>query len=130
MQLYRERGGWDPDALRELAQWLDEAGQAGAATEVLSTLNYADPFNVGTHTLLGERLLTARRAEDALREFRVLLALDAPDKAAATFGVARALRALGDTANSRRYLLDTLEQAPHYRPAQKLLLETKEGPTP
>ena len=45
------------------------------------------------------------------------------DKAVANFGIARALRSQGDLANSRRHLLDALETAPHYRPAQDLLLE-------
>jgi predicted Zn-dependent protease len=130
LQTYRERGGWDPSALQDLAQWLEEAGQTSAATEVRVAMNYSDPFDTGNHTNLGERLLSEQRPAEALREYRVLLALDTPDQAAAKLGMARAYRALGETANSRRYLLEVLEQAPHYRPAEKLLLEKKEGPTP
>ena len=52
-----------------------------------------------------------------------LLSLDAHDKAAANFGLARALYALGDTGQGRRHLLDALETAPHYRPAQDFLLQ-------
>jgi len=37
--------------------------------------------------------------------------------------VARALRALGDAPASRRYLLDALSTAPHYKPAQEMLLK-------
>jgi hypothetical protein len=52
------------------------------------------------------------------------------DRASAHFGAARALRALGRPEESRRELLDSLAAAPHYRPAQALLLETVEERTP
>lgn len=126
---YRRAGGWDPGALKELARWLDEAGRAEQATEVMMSLNYADPLNPELHSQLGERLLTAGRAQDALREFNALLALKALDQAPAHYGMARALRELGDQASSRRHLLEALETAPHYKPAQALLLQMIEERT-
>lgn len=126
LQAYREAGGWDPDALIELSRWLDEAGQKEAATEVLAAVNYVDPMNADAHSRLGERLLTAGDAAAALREFRVLQAIEGSDPATAHFGAARALRVLGSADESRRELLDALAAAPHYRPAQALLLETIE----
>lgn len=129
MENYRQAGGWDPTALRELSRWLDETGRAADATEILQSLNYADPLNIELHAQLGERLLKAGRAEDALREFRALLALNALDQAPAHYGVARALRELGDQAGSRRHLLDALATAPHYKPAQALLLQMIEERT-
>ena len=57
-----------------------------------------------------------------------MLALDTHDKATAYFGVARALRGMGDRAGSRRNVLQALEAAPHYRPAQDLLLEMIDTP--
>jgi hypothetical protein len=48
------------------------------------------------------------------------------DRPSAHYGAARALRALGQPEESRRQLLDALAAAPHYRPAQALLLETIE----
>lgn len=126
---YRRAGGWEPTALRELSRWLDEAGRTADATDVLQSLNYADPLNMELHAQLGERLLTAGRAEDSLREFRALLALNALDQAPAHYGAARALRELGDPAASRRHLLDALAIAPHYKPAQALLLKMIEERT-
>jgi tetratricopeptide (TPR) repeat protein len=126
---YRRAGGWDPTALRDLSRWLDEAKRTDDATEVLQSLNYADPLNTELHAQLGERLLAAGRAEDSLREFRALLALNALDQAPAHFGAARALRELGDEAASRRHLLDALAIAPHYKPAQALLLKMIEERT-
>jgi tetratricopeptide (TPR) repeat protein len=129
LEEYRRAGGWDPTALRELSRWLDEAGRGADATEVLLSLNFADPMNTDLHAQLGERLLTAGRAEDSLREFRALLALNVLDQAPAHYGVARALRELGDQAASRRHLLDALAIAPHYKPAQALLLKMIEERT-
>lgn len=126
---YRRAGGWDPTALRELSSWLDEAGRGAEATEVLLSLNYADPLSTDLHAQLGERLLAAGRAEDSLREFRALLSLNVLDQAPAHYGVARALRKLGDQAASRRHLLDALAIAPHYKPAQALLLKMIEERT-
>lgn len=123
LKRYRDAGGWDPSALRQLADWLQAAGSAGESIDVLSAVNYADPMQAQQHQTLGERLLEAGRAEESLREFQVLLALHTHDAAAAHFGMARALRAQGDRAASRYHLLDALEIAPHYKPAQSLLLE-------
>lgn len=123
LQTYRQMGGWHPDALRLLAKWLDEAGRQSDAIQVLQAVNYVDPMDQGNHVLLGERLLSANRADDALREFKVLMALNPLDKSVPNFGIARALREKGDAAGSRQYLLEALETAPHYRPAQNLLLE-------
>ncbi|HKE96968.1 MAG TPA: tetratricopeptide repeat protein [Povalibacter sp.] len=123
LQQYRGAGGWDPSAMRQLADWLQAADRPRDAVEVLTSVNYADPLNATQHQALGEQLLTVGRAEDAVREFQVLLALNSHDAAAAHFGMARALRAAGDAAASRRHLLDALETAPHYKPAQALLLQ-------
>ena len=126
LQAYRAAGGWDPGALRELANWLDEAGRGEEATAVLASLNYVDPLAPELHLQLGERFLVAGRHEESLREFRVLQSMRDADQPQAHFGAARALRALGDLEQSRRELLDALAAAPHYRPAQALLLETIE----
>jgi tetratricopeptide (TPR) repeat protein len=123
LEAYRAAGGWDPEAMRTLARWLDEAGRASDATAILRSLNYADPLNAGQHAKLGERLLDAGNAEGSLQEFRVQLALDEHDPAPALFGAARASRALGDSEASRRYVLDSLAAAPHYKPAQAFLLQ-------
>lgn len=126
---YRRAGGWDPGALRELARWLDEAGRGPEATNVMVSLNYSDPLNADVHSQLGERLLTAGRNEDALREFQALLALNTLDEAPAHYGMARALREMGDKSGSRRHLLDALATAPHFKPAQALLLKMIEERT-
>lgn len=129
LESYRERGGWDPAALRELARWLDEAGRKQDATALLQSLNYADPMNPAQHLALGERLLAENMPEDSLLEYRAALALNVHDQAPAYLGAARALHALGDRAASRRSVLDALVIAPHFKPAQEFLLQTIEERT-
>jgi len=120
---YRQAGGWDPDALRELARDLQSAGRGGEALDVLLAVNYSDPLREESHASLGDALLAAQRPQDAEREYRTLLALDTHDKATAYLGIARSLRSLGDHAGSKRNVLQALETAPYFRDAQKLLLE-------
>jgi tetratricopeptide (TPR) repeat protein len=129
LQRYRELGGWEPAALQGLAAWLDEAGQAPQSLEVLNALLLIEPLDASLHAKLGERFNAGGKAAESLREYQVLLALDAHDSASAHFGIARALNSLGDRANSRQHLLEALETAPHFKPAQDLLLEITGKPT-
>jgi tetratricopeptide (TPR) repeat protein len=130
LMAWRAAGGWEPDATRRLAALLDAAGRGPEALVVLEAVNYSDPLRAAGHRELGERLLAAQRAEDAAREFRVLLALEPQDFATAHFGLARAARQDGKAVEARRHVLQALEVAPSYRPAQKLLLEITKDPAP
>lgn len=97
---------------------------------MLAAVNYADPLTVDGHDQLGALLLAQRKGPEALREYQVLLALQPLDTAAANYGLARAYRLTGDAAEARRRLLEALDTAPNYRPAQKLLLEMTGDRTP
>ncbi len=120
---WRKAGGWEPAAMRKLGALLQAANRNTEATAVLAAVNYADPLAVEGHDRLGQLLLDQNRGVDALREYRVLLALNPLDTAAANYGMARAYRQTGDNTRARRYLLESLDTAPNFRPAQKLLLE-------
>jgi tetratricopeptide (TPR) repeat protein len=123
LQRYRELGGWDPAALKKLATWLDESKQPQKALEVMQAITLVAPLDASLHAELGQRYNAGNKPNDSLREYQVMLALDAHDSASANFGIARALNSLGDRAASRRKVLEALETAPHFRPAQDLLLE-------
>jgi cellulose synthase operon protein C len=123
LEQWRKAGGWDPDATRELGKLLAAAGNKARAAEVLASVNYSDPLAAAGHDKLGDLLLANGKGSEALREYQVLLALQPLDTATAKFGLARAYRQTGDAANARRSLLESLDTAPNYRPAQKLLLE-------
>jgi tetratricopeptide (TPR) repeat protein len=120
---WRKAGGWNPDSLRKLASLLLAAQREDEAAEVLAAVNFADPLTTQGHDRLGQLLLAENKGGDALREYQVLLSLQPGDTAIANFGLARSYRMLGDVGQARRHLLESLEIAPNYRPAQHLLLE-------
>ena len=100
------------------------------AAEVLAAVNYADPLTIDGHDQLGQLLLGQNQGAAALREYQVLLALQPLDTAAANYGLARAYRMNGNAADARRHVLESLDAAPNFRPAQKLLLEMTGDRTP
>jgi Tfp pilus assembly protein PilF len=63
----------------------------------------------------------------AVREYQAVLAMKPLDMASAEFDVARAYMAAGDKAKAEDSVLASLEAAPGYKPAQKLLLELQAG---
>jgi tetratricopeptide (TPR) repeat protein len=81
------------------------------------------PLSETVHADLGDWLLAADRAEQALAEYEALFAMQPHDQAAAHFRLARAYSQLDDLPRAREHLLYALEIAPHYREAQQLLLE-------
>jgi tetratricopeptide (TPR) repeat protein len=129
-QAWRKAGGWDPDGMRKLGELLLAARRNPEATEVLAAVNWSDPLAADGHDRLGRLLVEQRRGADALREYQVLLALRPLDTASANFGLAQALRLTGDTVRARRHLLESLEIAPNFRPAQRMLLEMTGERTP
>ena len=117
------RGGYDPDTLQRLGKWLVDAGRPSEAIDVLQSVNWVDPLNVELHGQLGDLLLQEERAEDALLEYSIALALEPHDLATAHFRVARANHELGKVDATQASLLQALDVAPNFRPAQRLLLE-------
>lgn len=123
LERYRLAGGHSPRVLKQLARLLDELGQRQKAIHVLEQLLWIRPGDEELHTRLGEMLLAEKQARRALREFQSLLAIKTLDPAAAHFHLAQAYHQLQDREKTREHLLASLEAAPGYRPAQKLLLE-------
>ena len=120
---YHDRGGFDPDALKQLAAWRVEAGDPRAAAAALQTVAMVQPLDEALHEQLGALRLELGDAQAALQEFDILLKLEPHDKATAHLRMAEAQRALGDIDASRASVLTALDLAPSFRPAQRLLLE-------
>jgi len=119
---YFRLGGYNPEALLQLARWLVRDGDTAAATEVLEAALYVAPLDESVHGELGDLLLESRPG-DALREFMVLSELGPHDQASLNLRLAKAYLGLEDAARATEHLLYALEIAPHYREAQQLLLE-------
>ena len=123
LQRYRRAGGRSPARIKELAALLHELNRRPEAVAALEGLLYIAPGDKELHGLLGQWLFDEERYSDAAREFKTVLALQPIDRASAHFDLARAYHKMEDRQGTRRHLLMALEEAPGYRPAQKLLLE-------
>jgi tetratricopeptide (TPR) repeat protein len=123
LEKFWRNGGYDPGSLKELGRRFSEEGRTDDAIAVLESNHLVAPFDQESHGMLGELLLDRDRADEALQEFNVALALDPHDKATAHYRLAMAHHALGDRSQAQNHLLQALEIAPNFRPAQRLLLE-------
>ena len=84
---------------------------------------YLNPFQPETHERLGDIYFESDQFGEAVREFEVFLSLASVDLATAHFKLARALFGLGNSESSRTHVLLSLEMAPGYQEAQRLLLQ-------
>jgi tetratricopeptide (TPR) repeat protein len=123
LEKYAQIGGRNPATLRKLADMQVEAGQPQAAVKTYERLMYIYPLGDEPHRKLGELYMTAGNKEGAVREFGVAVAAKPTDEAGARFNLARALLSAERKEEAKEQLLMSLEIAPGYKPAQKMLLE-------
>lgn len=120
---YSKASGRDADAVKQYARLLDEAGKPKEAEAALERLNFVNPLDADLHEKLGALYMKTKDANAAVREYAVLVALHPIDVAGSHYNLAKAYQAQGQTDKAREEVLNALEAAPEYRPAQKLLLE-------
>jgi tetratricopeptide (TPR) repeat protein len=120
---YERRGGESPDVLKKLAGLQEELGHAKEAADTLNQLNFIYPEDEGLHRKLGELWLAQGNGAGAVREFAAVVAMKPLDVASAQYDLARAYLASGDKAKAEDSVLASLEAAPGFKPAQKMLLE-------
>ena len=123
LQRYMKAGGRDPSTLKTLATDLQADGKKKEAAAVLERVNYIYPMDGTQHQQLGLLLLDLNNSAGAIREFQAVLARDPIDPAQAHYNLARAYNQNHQTEQARDELISSLESAPGFRPAQKLLLE-------
>jgi tetratricopeptide (TPR) repeat protein len=123
LEKYRNTGGTSVAALKKLATWEQEAGNAKQARTTLAKLNYIYPEDEETHRRLGSLLLEAGDANGAVREGKALLALKPGDAAESHYELAKALRAAHLLNEAKDQVVMALEAAPGFKPAQQLLLQ-------
>src|SRR5216684_41044 len=125
---YEKMGGRQPQALKQLASLEEELGKPQEAAATLDRLNYIYPSNdEELHRHLGDLWFEQKNYVGAIREYGAVLAMHPLDQASAQFNLARAYLAAGQKDNAEEHVLASLEAAPGYRPAQKLLLQLKEN---
>ena len=123
LETFWRKGGYAPSVLKELAGRYGEKGRNLDAIAVLESLNYVTPFDPDLHGEHGDKLMAEGRAQEALVEYEVLLAMKPHDQAAVHFQIASAYFQLENFDQTRTHLLKALDIAPRYRDAQRLLLK-------
>jgi tetratricopeptide (TPR) repeat protein len=124
---YEKIGGRSPEALKELATLEQEAGDPQEAAATLDRINYIYPMDEDVHRRLCDLWYEQKNKDGDIRECNAVLALHPLDQASAQFNAARAYVAAGQQDKARDHLLASLEAAPGYRPAQKLLLQLEDS---
>ena len=123
---YEKIGGHNPPALKQLASLEEELGKPADAAATLERLNYVYPVDEELHHKLGDLWFAQNNYPGAIREYNAVVAMQPLDKASAQFNLARAYFAAGQKDKAEEHILASLESAPSYRPAQKLLLQLKD----
>jgi cellulose synthase operon protein C len=124
---YEKIGGHNPPALKQLATLEEELGKPADAAATLERLNYVYPVDEDLHHRLGDLWFAQNNFSGAIQEYNAVVAMQPLDKAAAQFNLARAYFAAGQKDLAEEHILASLESAPGYRPAQKLLLQLKDS---
>ena len=120
---YQKRGGRDPETLKQLASLEEAQGSPKEAAATLERINYIYPEDQQLHERLGKLWLAQQNYQGAIREYSAVLALRPLDKASAAFNLAQAYFDAGQKDKAEDNVLQALEAAPDFRPAQKLLLQ-------
>lgn len=127
LEAYAKTGGRSPEPLKKLAAMLVESGRSAEASTVLDRLNYINPVDEDLHRRLGDLWFAGNNIEGAIREYGAVVAQKPLDPAMAHYNLAKAYRAANRPAQAREELLLSLEAAPGYRPAQKMLLQLSQS---
>jgi tetratricopeptide (TPR) repeat protein len=123
LEKYSATGGRSSSLVKRLASLQQEAGQNQKAAATLERLNYIYPEDEDLHRRLGDLLLAQNQVPGAIREYQAVLAMKPLDQASAHYELAKALRVAHRTEDAREQVLEALEAAPGFKPAQQLLLE-------
>ncbi|HSB11306.1 MAG TPA: tetratricopeptide repeat protein [Blastocatellia bacterium] len=115
----------DAGALAKIARLKLDLGDRKGAAEALKQSFYIQPFDASLHKLAGGVYLELGNPSEAIREFRVQIALEPPDLAEAHYDLARAHEAAGNKGEARREVIRSLEIAPGFEKAQGLLLKLR-----
>lgn len=120
---YEEQGGSDSGVLKQLATLQEALGKPMLAAATLDRLNNIYPIDEDLHRRLGTLWLAQGNYPGAIREFSAVLDMHPLDQASAEFDLARAYFDAGQKDQAKDHVVQSLEAAPDYRPAQQLLLK-------
>lgn len=120
---YLNRAEHEVDAALELADIYAERGDLNAAAHMLERTLHVAPYDADVRERLAATYETTGQFEEAVQHRRAVLALEPSDRAGAYYRLARSLYSNDQSAEAKRAVLQSLEVAPDFRDAQRLLLE-------
>ncbi|MBV8068352.1 MAG: tetratricopeptide repeat protein [Acidobacteriaceae bacterium] len=123
LESYREAGGTSVELLKKLARLETGAGLQKQAGTTLQKIIYVYPEDMDVHRMFSSLLLNSGDANGAVREAQAALALKPTDVAQAHYDLAKAMLAANRPKEARDEVLASLEAAPNFKQAQKLLLQ-------
>lgn len=123
LKLYSKNRGRNPGSLVELATMQEAAGDSAGARTTLEKITYIYLRDEKQHQMLADLDMKMNDSADAIREYSALIALKPVDPAGAHYHLAEAYHAAKKDAQAMDEVLSSLESAPGYRDAEKLLLE-------
>lgn len=123
LEAYAAHGGREPTPLKQLSDLQAEAGNKKQAAAALEKLNLIFLKDETQHQKLGALSMDLGNAQGAVREYGAALASGAIDLAGTHYNLAAAYHAAKQNDQALEHVYQSLEAAPAYKPAQKLLLE-------
>jgi tetratricopeptide (TPR) repeat protein len=110
----------------KLAQAAHKRNDYDRAAYYLERAVAVNPYHLDTHKILAKIAMKQRDYKKAIREYKVLLALDVTDPVTAHTDLAEAFVRAGKRTDAKESALAALEIAPTYERAQTILLESLE----
>lgn len=123
LQKYSDQGGRTPETLHKLADLQIEAGKKAEAAATLQRINFIYPLDEDLHRKLGTLYQELGDKKGAVREYEALVASKPNDQAGSRYLLAKAYSDVNRIDDAKDQVIQALEAAPGYKPAQKLLLE-------
>jgi len=114
---------YGPAEARELGALYADADDTDQALAYLARSLEVEPYDLPTRDRLAVLYEQQGFNAQVVQQRRAILALNPVDKANAYYELARSLYNINDIAAAKRAVLQSLERAPGYRQAQKLLLD-------
>ena len=118
------------DANELEARLREQLGDRAGAERAFERMVWIWPWDQAVHASLADLAEQAGQFPAAIRERRVILAMNPSDRLEARYQLASVIAASGDTVAARREILSMLEEAPGFEKAQALLLKLTRRPPP
>jgi tetratricopeptide (TPR) repeat protein len=123
LEAWADRSADAIDAYSRLAALAEEANDWDAVERNALRVIAVNPLTAAPHRLLARAAEKLKRPDEAISAYRALLEFDTTDPVDAHYRLAKLLQDRGDEVAARRQVLMSLEDAPRFLDAHRLLIE-------